>query len=316
MCSSIRRVVWFVAGVLVCCGGALAQGTRPSIHVPYIDPAENVFVIDGQDDDWPAEALAHGVNFYPGDGHGGTSSAYGTTVVQTMSGRNDGEVTVWLAHDGAWLYVLARIQDNILDQRPAQNNSNPGWQEDALHIYIDSTNAARANIPNPPITNQAGYEQFGVSTDYNCYTENCDFTTNNTSGAAGAGAQPDQVDWQVSVAIAGSGPYTYTFEERIPLEEAPGHNLRTMTPGHSYGFDAEFVDSESGAYPQGWVFWSGDGVLDAWNYQNLWGLMYLEPIPSDEFYYTPLAAWPVALATAAAGAALLRRRRRSARREA
>jgi len=125
-----------------------------------------------------------------------------------------------------------------------------------------------------------GYEQFGVSTDYNCYTENCDFTTNNGSGAALAGAQPDQSHWKVAVSITGTGPYTYIFEESIPLHEVPGRNLRTMQPGQSYGFNAEFVDSDVGVYPQGWIFWSGDGARDVWNWQNLWGKMTLAQIPS------------------------------------
>ena len=174
------------------------------------------------------------------------------------------------------------IRDNLLEQRTSANNTNEAWKEDALHLYIDSTHAARANIPDPPISNQVGYEQFGVSTDYNCYTENGDFTTKNgTPGGAKVGAQPDQVNWLVSIHISGTGPYTYLFEERMPLNEVSGHNLRTMVPGNSYGFDAEFVDSDAGAYAQGWFFWSGNGSLDVWNYENMWGLMNLEGIPSE-----------------------------------
>jgi hypothetical protein len=176
---------------------------------------------------------------------------------------------------------LAIIQDDLLEQRTAEANANEAWKEDCLHIYLDSTNAARANITDPPIHNQVGYEQFGVSTDYNCYTENCDFTTHNGSGPAPAlaGAQPDQTNWRVAVRITGSGPYTYVFEERMPLKEVAGHNLRTMTPGQSYGFNAEFCDSDAGRYLEGWMFWSSNGSLDCYAAQNFWGQMTLEALP-------------------------------------
>ncbi len=259
-----------------------SAAVRPTVDVPYVDTAAHPIQIDGATTDWTSEVLSGGLHFYPGDGKTGTSSVYGTTVLGTMSGKADGEMTLYICHDGSSLYVAAIIRDNLLEQRPSANNTNEAWKEDALHIYIDSTNAARANIPNPPISNQVGYEQFGVSTDYNCYTENGDFTTNNgTPGAAKVGAQPDQVHWLVSIHISGTGPYTYVFEERMPLNEVSGHNLRTMTPGNPYGFNAEFVDSDAGVYAQGWFFWSGNGVLDVWNYENMWGIMNLEGIPSE-----------------------------------
>jgi len=262
-------------------GEAAGDVTRPVINVPYLPPWTQAPVIDGNGNDWPAELLTQGVSFYQGDGLAATSEAYGTTVIDSMTDRADGEVSLHLVHDGAYLYVLAEILDDFYEPRPALDNSNPAWQEDALHIYIDSTNAARPNIPSPPIANQIGYEQFGVSTDYNCYTENCDFTTNNTGESAGPGAQPDQVNWLVAITVTGSGPYRYVFEERIPLDEVSGHNLQTMEPGKSYGFNAEFVDSDFSSYPQGWIFWSADGTTDAWNHENLWGLMALAPLDSD-----------------------------------
>lgn len=260
---------------------AFAAATRPQVDVPYVNTSVHPIVIDGATSDWTQEALTGGIHFYPGDGKTGTFAVYGTTVLGTMNGKADGEVYVDLCHDGTYLYVVAVIRDDLLEQRTSENNTNEGWKEDCLHLYIDSTNAAKSNITDPPITHQVGYEQYGVSTDYNCYTENSDFTTKNgTPGAAKAGAQPDQVNWLVSVQISGSGPYTYIFEERMPLNEVSGHNLRTMVPGNSYGFDAEFVDSDAGAYCQGWFFWSGNGSIDAWNYESMWGKMNLEGIPS------------------------------------
>ncbi len=289
------------AALLVACLTTLpANATAPQIRVPYFESVQHPIVIDGSGADWPTEALSNGISFYPGDGNEGSPEACGTTVVQNMTSRADGEVAVHLAHDGGFLYVLAIVQDDILDQRTADNNSNEAWKEDALHLYIDSTNARASNIPAPPISNQTGYEQFGVSTDLNCYTENCDFTTNNTSGAAGPGAEPDQINWLVSVSVQGDGPYTYVFEERIPLTEVPGHNLRTMQPGHSYGFNVEFVDSEEGAYPQGWVFWSSDGTTDAWNCEDLWGTMLLESEAGPDLEGMPAASmWGVAIAALA-----------------
>lgn len=254
---------------------------RPQISVPYIDPSQTKIQIDGFYDDWPKEILQNSINFYKGDGHQGTAKVMGTTVLGTMSGREDGEVTIYLAHDGEHLFLLAQIQDDLLEQRTAENNKNEAWKEDALHIYIDSNNSGKSSISGAPITTQHGYEQFGVSTDFNCYTENCDFTTSKTSGTAGPGSQPDQTNWLVGIQISGNGPFTYIFEEQIPLREVSGHNLRTMNPGESYGFDAEFVDSDAGVFLQGWIFWSGDGSRDVWNYENLWGIMVLDPLPAS-----------------------------------
>lgn len=277
------RILTFVLIAFAFCSfNCRAQITRPDITAVYTDTSTHPITIDGDSSDWPQNALDNGIRFYAGDGNGGTTQDYGTTVLETMSGRADGDTRVYLTHDGQYLYLLAVIEDDSLEQRTSENNQNAAWQEDALHIYIDSTNAARANITAPPIANQVGYEQFGVSTDYNCYTENCDFTTNNgASGPADQGAEPDQVNWKVAIDISGTGPYTYTFEERIPLNEVPGHNLRTMTPGNTYGFNAEFVDSDNGVYLEGWVFWSSNGSVDCWNSQNMWGTMFLEQVQSS-----------------------------------
>ncbi len=305
---STRRFLMIAMCVLL---GAAAYATpqRPNVNVPYLDTTAHPISIDGDGADWPAETLEEGIHFYKGDGQGASASAYGTTVLGTMSNQSDGEANVYLTHDGTYLYILAIIQDDALEQRTSENNTNEGWKEDALHLYIDSTNAARASIPSPPITNQEGYEQFGVSTDLNCYTENCDFTTNNTSGAAGAGAQPDQTHWLVSIQVEGTGPYTYTFEERVPLNEVEGHNLRTMTPGQSYGFNAEFVDSDNGVYVQGWMFWSGNGSSDCWNSQNVWGTMTLAEIPPEPVAL-PVSSLFALLALAISMGCLVRRYRR------
>ncbi|HOW65390.1 MAG TPA: hypothetical protein P5186_22060 [Candidatus Paceibacterota bacterium] len=56
--------------------------------------------------------------------------------------------------------------------------------------------------------------------------------------------------------------------------------LATQTPGNSHGFEAEFCDADNGVQLQGWIFWSSNGsATDAWNYENLWGIMKLEQIP-------------------------------------
>ena len=270
--------VTMIAVAAVGLGVPVASAGAPSITVPYFDSGQHAISIDGSGVDWPEEALSGGINFYPGDGNAGSATEHGTTVLGTMTNRADGEVLLHLAHDGQFIYVLATIQDDVLEQRTSESNTNDAWREDALHLYVDSTNARASSIATPPISYQEGYEQFGVSTDLNCYTENCDFTTNNTGGAAGPGAEPDQVNWLVAVGVSGSGPFTYVFEERFPMTEVSGHNLRTMVPGNSYGFNAEFVDSEAGSYPQGWFFWSSDGARDAWNAEDLWGTMFLEPV--------------------------------------
>ncbi len=275
------RLIWM--GVFTILGVyGYAVPVRPEIAVPFIDPTQVSITIDGSYEDWPEFVLDNKINFYNGDGNTGTSRALGTTVLGTMSGREDGEVTVHLAHDGTYIYLLAIIQDDLLEQRTAEKNANEAWKEDCLHIYMDTNNSAKSSISGDPIATQPGYEQFGVSTDYNCYTENGDFTTKRTSSTAGAGAEPDQVNWLVGIQIKGSGPYTYVFEERMPMNEVEGYNLRTMIPGESYGFDAEFCDSDAGAYLQGWIFWSGPGSTDVWNKQNQWGYMVLEEIPSTD----------------------------------
>jgi hypothetical protein len=236
--------------------------------------------IDGSTEEWDAGLMEHSIRFYKGDGNPGGPARLGTTVCDTIDDRKDGEVQFCLAHDGSYLYLLTIIRDDQLEQRTSENNSNEAWKEDALHIYIDSTHSRRKGIPDPPLRNQLGYEQFGVSTDYNCYTEGCDFVTHLAeNGCAAAGAQPDQTNWLVKVRITGTGPYTYVFEERIPLREVKGHNLRSMRPGGTYGINVEFVDSEAGKYPEGYVFWSSDGKADAYTDQSLWGELTLQPVP-------------------------------------
>jgi len=275
------RFAWRLSIVYIVLMGLSVQSAveRLEIFAPYFDPTQISIDIDGMYDDWPEEILQHEINFYSGDGNKGTSRVLGTTILGTMSGREDCETTVHLAHDGEYLYLLAVIQDDLLEQRTSENNKNKAWKEDCLHIYIDTNNSEKSSISGDPIVTQPGYEQFGVSTDYNCYTENGDFTTPRSSGTACAGAQPDQVNWLVGIQITGSGPYTYVIEERMPLNEVPGYNLRTMTPGESYGFNAEFCDSDAKVYLQGWIFWSGPGSTDVWNKENQWGLMLLESLP-------------------------------------
>lgn len=276
------RKSWYYYFAVCALGGmnAYAAAVRPEIDVSYIDAAKTPIGIDGSYEDWPEAALQNSINFYNGDGKKGTSRVLGTTVLGTMSGREDGEVTVHLAHDGTYLYLLAIIQDDLLEQRTSEKNKNEAWKEDCLHIYMDTNNSAKSGISGDPIKTQPGYEQFGVSTDYNCYTENGDFVVPRSASTAPAGAQPDQVNWLVGIQIMGAGPYTYIFEERMPLHEVAGYNLRTMTPGQSYGFDAEFCDSDAGAYLQGWIFWSGPGSTDVWNSENMWGIMNLEAVPA------------------------------------
>jgi hypothetical protein len=251
----------------------------PQVLASYIDAKSHPMTIDGSTADWSADLMEHSVLFYKGDGRPGSPTSLGTTVCGTMDDRKDGEVRFCLAHDGEDLYILTIIRDDLLEQRTSENNANEAWKEDGLHIYIDSTHARRKGIPDPPLKNQPGYEQFGVSTDYNCYTEGCDFVTHlGENGSAAAGAQPDQMNWLVKTRITGTGPYTYVFEQRIPLREVPGHNLKTMCPGETYGINVEFVDSDAGKFLEGYVFWSSDGKTDAYIDQNLWGEMTLEPV--------------------------------------
>ena len=154
------------------------------------------------------------------------------------------------------------------------------YLEDTLHLYLDSTNAKKSAIGNP-IHDQSGYEQFGYSTDGNIYGENTDFnTTGSPKQTAPQGSSPDGTHWAAKCAVKSvtTGGYLYTFEERIALSAY--RNMAAMTPGNSYGFEAEFCDADNGTQLQGWMFWSSNGsTTDAWNYENLWGTMKLEAVP-------------------------------------
>jgi hypothetical protein len=255
--------------------------TRPSINVPYTtDP----FTVDGNAVDWAGiKSKGKGISFYKGDGHAGTSANLGTTLCREIDNEADARVDLWLAHDGTYLYVLAEIKDDDYEPFDAANQNNMAYLEDTLHLYIDSTNARRSNIPDPPIYNQSGYEQFGISTDGNVWAENTDF---NNSGmarqTAPKGSHPDGNYWVAECVVQPlSGGYLYTFEQRIALAGWPGKNMAAMTPGISYGFNAEFCDADNGRQLEGFIWWSSDGSTDAWNYQNLWGTMILETTPAD-----------------------------------
>jgi hypothetical protein len=253
--------------------------TRPEIVAPY-NPAS--LVIDGNAADWAEiKARGEGISFYKGDGHAGTTSNYGTTVLGTISGPGDCSVALWLAHDGAYLYVLAEVRDDSYEPFASRTNSNMAYLEDTLHLYIDSTNAKKSAIGNP-ISDQPGYEQFGYSTDGNIYGENTDFnTTGAARQAAPRGSSPDGTHWaaKCTVESVATGGYLYTFEERIILSAY--RNMAPMVPGNSYGFEAEFCDADNGTQLQGWIFWSSNGSgTDAWNYENLWGIMKLEALPA------------------------------------
>ncbi|NUN97239.1 MAG: hypothetical protein HUU16_13820 [Candidatus Omnitrophica bacterium] len=252
----------------------------PEILASYTDTHASPIVVDGVTTDWTEQALAHSIEFFPGDGRGGAPESPGTTVVWKMDGKEDGHVRVTLTHDGDSIYLLAVIRDDHLEQRPADKNTNPAFLEDGLHVYFDSANARVDKAGDTPLRDQPGFEQFGVSTDYSCTGEGCDFTTDTgPEGWARPGAQPDQKHWLVGIGIRGSGPYTYVFEERFPMREVPGHNLKTMLPGRSYGFNLEFVDSDRGNYLEGYMFWSSDGKSDAFIDLDLYGRLKLEALP-------------------------------------
>lgn len=258
----------------------LSAAVRPEVDVPYTCAS---FAIDGDATDWTEiKAKGKGISFYKGDGHAGTATHYGTTVLGTISSAADCTVSLWLAHDGVFLYVLAEVQDDDYEPFAAKANSNMAYLEDTLHLYIDSSNARKSAIPGNPISTQPGYEQFGYSTDGNIYGEHTDFnTTGLPKQPAPQGSSPDGTHWlaKCTVTSVTTGGYLYTFEERIAL--AAYRNMAAMTPGNSYGFEAEFCDADNGTQLQGWIFWSSNGSsTDAWNYENLWGTMHLEALPS------------------------------------
>jgi len=262
----------------------IASAQRPEIQVPYVTEA---VVIDGDPSDWRAiKSLGLGISFYPGDGRAGSPSQLGTTVCRTIDGPDDCRVDLYLAHDGEYLYVLAEVSDDDHETFGSSNTSNMAYLEDTLHLYIDSTNARRADIPYPPISTQPGYEQFGYSTDGNIWGENTDFTDRGQARSpAPPGSHPDGTYWRAACRVSGTeGRYLYVFEEAIALSGRPGRNLEPLLPGASYTFDAEFCDADRGAQLEGFIWWSSDGTTDAWNHQNLWGVMVLEPVQKEVLF--------------------------------
>jgi len=258
--------------------GTVFGAERPQIEVPYVTEGP---VIDGDSSDWEAvKALGMGVSFYPDDGHAGSPTELGTTVCRKIDGPEDCRVELYLAHDGSFLYVLAEVFDDDHETFGPSNTSNMAYLEDTLHLYIDSTNARKACIAYPPIGTQPGYEQFGYSTDGNIWGENTDFTDRGAPRQpAPVGSRPDGDYWRAACRVSPSqGGYVYVFEEAIALSGRPGRNLRPLSPGERYGFDAEFCDADNGIQLEGFIWWSGDGVTDAWNYENLWGVMVLQPV--------------------------------------
>jgi hypothetical protein len=269
----------FVCLVLIASWDSQALAVSgPEISAPYSTTALSV---DGSAADWSAvKARGKSISFYKGDGHAGTPANLGTSTLGTITNEADCRVDLWLAHNATYLYVLAEVHDDYYEPFGAANQ-NMAYLEDTLHLYIDSTNARRGGIPGTPISQQAGYEQFGISTDGNIYGENTDF---NSSGIprqpAASGCHPDGSYWAAQCAVQPlpSG-YLYVFEERVKLAGYPGRNMSVMTPGNRYGFDAEFCDADNGVQLQGYIWWSSNGSTDAWNYENLWGTMSLEPVP-------------------------------------
>jgi hypothetical protein len=254
--------------------------SRPTIDVPYM---ASEIVIDGNNSDWTAiKSKDKSISFYKGDGYSGTPTNLGTTTLGLISNEADCHVDLWLSHDGNYLYILAEVYDDSYEPFDA-DNLNMAYLEDTLHLYIDSTNAGTTNIPYPPITNQFGYEQFGISTDGNIYGENSDFTTSSIAPAP-QGAHVDGTYWVSQCQVHSiTGGYLYVFEERIDMAGRPDKNMNPLIPGNSYGFDAEFCDADYGVQLQGYIFWSSNGLTDAWNYENLWGTMTLI-IPGDINY--------------------------------
>ncbi|HOW71086.1 MAG TPA: sugar-binding protein [Phycisphaerae bacterium] len=258
-----------------------AFAAHPQITAPYVTSS---ITVDGSAADWTAvKARQQGISFYKGDGRAGTSATNtGTTICGTISSENDCRVDLWAAHDGTHLFILAEVRDDAYEPLNSQAQGNMAYLEDTLHLYLDSTNARQANIPGSPIQNRYGYEQFGISTDGNIYGENVDFN-NSTSPQrrlAPLRSAPDGQYWQAKCQFSQPGPgYLYTFEESILMAGRAGYNMAPLTPGSSYGFNAEFCDADSGIQLQGYIFWSSYSAIDAWNQENLWGTLNLAPVP-------------------------------------
>lgn len=273
------RVMAVICLVQVIGGSGLWAVTRPEIDVPCVSGS---FAIDGSAAEWTGvKSRGEGISFYKGDGKAGTSTKLGTTCLGTISNAADCRMDLWMAHDGTYLYILAEVLDDSYASF-GTGNTNPAYLEDTLHLYVDSTNARKANINgSEPIYYQTGYEQFGISTDGNIYGESIDFTTGTAKHAAPQGASPDGTYWKAKCTVQqlGSTTYKYTFEERITLAGRTGRNMSPLLPGTSYGFNAEFCDSDGTTALQGWIFWSSNGSLDCYNYENLWGTMNLAVVP-------------------------------------
>jgi len=274
-----RRLFLSVFAVLSLGQLAIGAVSRPVISCPYTC---GEIAIDGNAGDWAAiKVKDNGIAFYKGDGHAGTPTNLGTTICRQIDDEADCRVDLWLAHDGTYLYVLAEVSDDDYEPFDAANENNMAYLEDTLHLYMDSNNSQQSNIPYPPIYNQVGYEQFGISTDGNIWGANNDF---NSAGGprqvAPKGSSPDGTYWLAECnVIQVQDGYRYVFEQRIVLAGWPGRNMAAMSPADSYGFDAEFCDADDGTQLEGFIWWSNDGSTDAWNYENLWGTMYLEPVP-------------------------------------
>jgi hypothetical protein len=257
----------------------LSAVTRPEIDVPCVSGS---FAIDGSAAEWAGvKSRGEGISFYKGDGRTGTSAKLGTTCLGTISHAADCRMDLWMAHDGTYLYILAEVLDDNYTSF-GTGNTNDAYLEDTLHLYIDSTNAMKANIPGAPITTQPGYEQFGISTDGNIKGELTDFTsTGSARQPAPQGSSPDGTYWKAKCTVQqlAAQSYKYTFEERVTLAGRPGRNMSALVPGNHYGFDAEFCDADNGVQLQGWIFWSSNGFTDCYNSENLWGTMNLAVIP-------------------------------------
>ena len=254
---------------------------RPEIYAPYIS---RPLTVDGNSDDWAAiKSIGEGITFFKGDGKDGTSATnLGTTIRQEVNDKDDLCCNAWLAHDGTYLYVLAEVTDDDWNPFDTENRENMCYQEDMLRIMIDSNNSRKANIEEC-IENHPGYEGFGYSTDGNIYGDWSDF---NSSGIPRKhppkGSTPDGIYWKAECMVISSPSKKknlYIYEERIALAGWPGRNMEKLYPGKSYGFNLEVCDADNGKYLQGYMLWSSDGTTSAWKHQNLWGTMYLAPIP-------------------------------------
>ncbi|MFC1508305.1 sugar-binding protein [Candidatus Omnitrophota bacterium] len=256
---------------------------RPEIFAPYVSAP---FTVDGNSADWTdIKALGEGVTFYKGDGNEGTSASnLGTTIRKQVDDRNDLSCSVWVVHDGNYLYVLAEITDDDWNPFDSENRINMCYQEDMLRIMIDSNNSRTPDIEEC-IENHPGYEGFGFSTDGNIYGDWSDF---NSSGLPKQhppkGSTPDGTYWKAEcrvISFPDKKKNLYIYEERIALDGWPGRNMEKLYPGKSYGFNIEACDADDGEYLQGYILWASDGTTSSWKHQNLWGTMHLAPVPYE-----------------------------------